>query len=159
MIAVDTELRLDISDLYAAYVSCLDEGRFDDWPDFFIEDCQYRIVARENYERGLPLSIMDLQSRNALLDRVYGIQNTLFHAPYYQRHIVGPARVIGRDSSGFAVECNYIVIRTKRDMPSEVFNAGRYMDHVVSTPEGLRFSRKVCVFDSELIPNSIIYPL
>lgn len=155
----DIELRLDLSELYAAYCACLDEGRFGDWPGFFTEECRYRVVARENYDRNLPLGTMDLQSRGALMDRVYAVQSTLFHAPYYQRHIVGPARIIGRDGATIVAEANYLVIRTKRDQPSEVFNAGRYLDRIVSVPEGLRFADKICIFDSELIPNSIIYPL
>jgi salicylate 5-hydroxylase small subunit len=155
----DVELRLGISDLYAAYCACLDAGRFEDWPGFFIENCRYRVVARENHDRNLPLGTMDLESRGALMDRVYAVQSTLFHAPYYQRHIVGPARIIGRDGETILAEANYLVIRTKRDQPSEVFNAGRYLDRITLVPEGLRFAEKICVFDSELIPNSIIYPL
>jgi salicylate 5-hydroxylase small subunit len=40
-----------------------------------------------------------------------------------------------------------------------VFNVGRYIDKVVQTPEGLKFASRLCVFDSEMIPNSIIYPI
>jgi salicylate 5-hydroxylase small subunit len=155
----ELELRLNLSDLYASYCACLDAGRFDDWPEFFTDDCRYRVVARENHERNLPLGTMDLQSRGALLDRVYAVQSTLFHAPYYQRHIVGPARILGREGDIIVAEANYLVIRTKRDQPSEVFNAGRYLDRIVTVQRGLRFAEKICIFDSELIPNSIIYPL
>lgn len=159
MIIADTDLRLDIADLYASYAACLDDGDYDQWPQLFTEDCRYRVVPRENYERGLPLSIMDLQSRGALMDRVYGITSTLFHAPYYQRHIVGPALITGREGDAINTEANYLVIRTKRDLPSDVFNAGRYIDRIIRTADGLRFASKFCVFDSELIPNSIIYPI
>jgi salicylate 5-hydroxylase small subunit len=27
------------------------------------------------------------------------------------------------------------------------------------TPQGLKFSSRYCVYDSEMIPNSIIYPI
>ncbi len=155
----ELELRLNLSDLYASYCACLDAGRFDDWPEFFTDDCRYRVVARENHERNLPLGTMDLQSRGALLDRVYAVQSTLFHAPYYQRHIVGPVRILGREGETILAEANYLVIRTKRDQPSEVFNAGRYLDRIVQVQQGLRFAEKICIFDSELIPNSIICPL
>jgi salicylate 5-hydroxylase small subunit len=155
----EIELRLNVADLYASYSACLDAGRFDDWPEFFTEDCRYRVVSRENHDRNLPLGTMDLQSRGALLDRAYAVQSTLFHAPYYQRHIVGPARILGREGETILVEANYLVIRTKRDQPSEVFNAGRYLDRIVAVRQGLRFVEKICIFDSELIPNSIIYPL
>ncbi|HWM68871.1 MAG TPA: aromatic-ring-hydroxylating dioxygenase subunit beta [Steroidobacteraceae bacterium] len=155
----EIELRLNVADLYASYSACLDAGRFDDWPEFFTEDCRYRVVSRENHDRNLPLGTMDLQSRGALLDRVYAVQSTLFHAPYYQRHIIGPARILSREGETILAEANYLVIRTKRDQPSEVFNAGRYLDRIVAVQQGLRFVDKLCIFDSELIPNSIIYPL
>jgi len=155
----EIELRLNVADLYASYSACLDAGRFDDWPEFFTEDCRYRVVSRENHDRNLPLGTMDLQSRGALLDRVYAVQSTLFHAPYYQRHIIGPARILSREGDTILTEANYLVIRTKRDQPSEVFNAGRYLDRIVAVQQGLRFADKLCIFDSELIPNSIIYPL
>lgn len=156
---VTTELRLDLVELYASYAACIDAGRFDDWPDFFTEDCHYRVVPRENYDQGLRLSTIDLHGRAMLRDRVYGVQSTLFHAPYYQRHVIGPARLLGREGDYLEVEANYLVIRTKRDLPSELFNAGRYVDQIAVLPEGLKFRRKYCVFDSELIPNSLIYPI
>ena len=154
-----TMTQIDLGDFYGRYAACLDDGRFDEWPDFFTDDCRYRIVGRENYDRGLPLSISDLQSRGALMDRVFGIQDTIFHAPYYQRHIIGPIIVHSQTDAEIRTEANYLVIRTKRDLPSEVFNAGRYVDRIAITPDGLRFAEKICVFDSELIPNSIIYPI
>ncbi len=157
--SADIKLRLDLSDLYASYSACIDARRFEEWPAFFTEDCRYRVVARENHERNLPLGTVDLQTRGALMDRVYAVQSTLFHAPYYQRHIVGPTHIIGRDGDAILAEANYLVIRTKRDQPSEVFNAGRYLDRIVPVSEGLRFAEKICIFDSELILNSIIYPL
>jgi salicylate 5-hydroxylase small subunit len=149
----------ELMQLYAEYAACLDDGRFDDWPNLFTEECHYRIVPRENHDRGLPLATVDLMGRGMLLDRVYGARSTLFHAPYYQRHIIGPARITDDTTEAVSAETNYLVIRTKRDLPSEVFNAGRYIDRIVRTPEGLRFQSKLCVFDSELIPNSIIYPI
>lgn len=51
------------------------------------------------------------------------------------------------------------VIRTRRNAPSEVFNVGRYLDTLVRTEGQLKFSHKLCIFDSELIPGSIIYPI
>lgn len=94
-----------------------------------------------------------------LQDRVYCVTRTLFHAPYYQRHLIGPVRILEPDGEAIRAEANYLVVRTKRDEMSEVFNTGRYLDRVMRTADGLKFATKVCVFDSELIPNSIIYPI
>ena len=153
------ELRLELQQLYAEYAACLDDGRVREWPEFFTEDCHYRLVPRENHDRGLPLATLDLWGLGMLEDRVYGVTSTLFHAPYYQRHVIGPARVMELDGQTICAEANYVVIRTRRDQPSEVFNAGRYLDRVVKLGSGLKFAAKVCVFDSELVGNSIIYPI
>lgn len=158
-IDIDNALRLAISDLQASYVACLDAGAFAEWPAFFTEDCHYRIVPRENHDRGLPLATIDLKGAGMLRDRVYGVQSTLFHGPYYQRHIIGPTRVISREGDVINCETNYLVIRTKRDAPSDLFNAGRYLDRIMIAGDRLLFQQKICIFDSELVPNSLIYPI
>ena len=146
--------------LYADYASAVDSGQWDLWPGFFTDDCIYRLVPRENHERGFPLATLAFESKAMLRDRVYGIRETLFHDPYYQRHVVG-VPVVRRVSAEGAIEseANYAVFRTRLDGPSTVFNVGRYLDLVVPTPDGLRFRRREVVYDSEMIPNSIIYPL
>jgi salicylate 5-hydroxylase small subunit len=157
---LDADAYLALSRLYAEYAHAVDSGRWELWPAFFIEQCSYRLQPRENHERNLPLATLSFESRGMLEDRVYGIKETLFHDPYYQRHVVGLPLVHRVDDDGaIHSEANYAVFRTKLDGPSTVFNVGRYIDKVVPTPEGLKFASRLCVFDSEMIPNSIIYPI
>jgi salicylate 5-hydroxylase small subunit len=157
---LDANAYLALSRLYAEYAHAVDSGRWELWPAFFIEQCSYRLQPRENHERNLPLATLSFESRGMLEDRVYGIKETLFHDPYYQRHVVGLPLVHRVDDDGaIHSEANYAVFRTKLDGPSTVFNVGRYIDKVVPTPEGLKFAARLCVFDSEMIPNSIIYPI
>jgi salicylate 5-hydroxylase small subunit len=150
---------LALLNLYGAYSACLDQGDYDKWPDFFTDECEYRIQPRENYDRKLPLSIMWLESKGMLKDRVYSVRETLYHDPYYQRHIVSAPLVHSIEGDEISLEANYIVLRTKRDEFSDILNVGRYIDRVVKTPEGYKFKSKLCIFDSELIKNSIIYPI
>lgn len=157
--AATLDLRWALNDLYAAYAACLDEGRFDDWVSFFTPEAIYRVIPRENHDQGLPLATMNLSGTGMMRDRVYAVQSTLFHAPYYQRHVIGPARITARSGGVINAEANYLVIRTKRDAMSEVYNAGRYLDRVVMDQGKLLFAEKICVFDSDLIPNSLIYPI
>ena len=145
--------------LYADYASAVDSGDWDLWPGFFTDECIYRLVPRENHERGFPLATLSFESKGMLRDRVYGIRETLFHDPYYQRHVVGAPLVRKVDDGRIHSEANYAVFRTKLSELSTVFNVGRYVDEVVRTPEGLRFASRVCIYDSEMIPNSIIYPI
>ncbi len=102
---------------------------------------------------------MAFESRGMLEDRVYGITETLAHDPYYQRHVVGIPIVHSDDGEAIEAEASYAVFRTRQNELSEVFNVGRYVDIVRRTPDGLRFASRICVFDSELVPTSIIYPI
>ncbi|MEY3380017.1 MAG: aromatic-ring-hydroxylating dioxygenase subunit beta [Hylemonella sp.] len=149
----------ELLQLQADYASAVDSGDWDLWPGFFTDDCVYKLIPRENHERGFPLATLSFDSKAGLLDRVYGIKETLFHDPYYQRHLVGVPIVRQVVEGGIHCEANYAVFRTKLDGPSTVFNVGRYLDVVVRTPLGLKFAQRLCVYDSEMIPNSIIYPI
>ena len=145
--------------LQADYAAAVDSGDWDLWPTFFTEDCLYRLQPRENHERGFPLATLSFDSQASLRDRVYGIKETLFHDPYYQRHVVGAPVIREVGAGGIRCESNYAVFRTKLDGLSMVFNVGRYIDRVVHTPDGLKFAERLAIYDSEMIPNSIIYPI
>ena len=148
-----------LTQLHARYTAAVDGGDWDAWAALFTEDCSYRLVPRENEERGFPLATLAFESRGMLMDRAYGIRETLFHDPYYQRHVVGAPRVLGAAGGRFECEAHYAVFRTKLSQETTVFNVGRYLDVIVRTEDGLRFASRKCIYDSELIPNSIIYPI
>ena len=148
-----------LTQLYADYASAVDSGNWDLWPEFFTDECSYRLQPRENHERGLPLATLSFESKGMLRDRVYGIRETLFHDPYYQRHVVGAPVVRKAEDDRFDCEANYAVFRTKLSELTTVFNVGRYIDVVVRTEAGLKFKSRLVVYDSEMIPNSIIYPI
>lgn len=153
------QLQHEVDQLYAAYAAALDEKRFEAWPDFFVEDGRYTVQARENFDRGLPLALMDLESRGMMKDRVYGITQTIYHGPYYTRHILSPAQVLSVEGGRLKAQANYAVFRTKPAGVSEVYNVGRYIDELLRTDEGLKFRSRRCVYDSEMILNSLIYPV
>jgi salicylate 5-hydroxylase small subunit len=149
----------ELTQIYANYASAVSSGEWDLWPEFFTDDCIYRLQPRENFDRGFPLATLSFESKGMLKDRVYGIRETLFHDPYYQRHVVGAPVVRKAEADRFECEANYAVFRTKLSELSSVFNVGRYIDVVVRTEHGLKFASRLVVYDSEMIPNSIIYPL
>jgi salicylate 5-hydroxylase small subunit len=155
----DIQAYLALVQLNADYASAIDTADWDRWVGFFLEDCEYKVQPRENYERGFPLATLALLSRGMLQDRVYGIQETLFHDPYYQRHVVGLPRILRRDGDVIEAEANYAVFRTKLSQETTVFNVGRYLDRVRITPEGMKFESRLCIYDTEMIPNSLIYPI
>jgi salicylate 5-hydroxylase small subunit len=156
---VELQTWFGISQLYADYASAVDSGQWDLWPEFFTDSCIYKLQPRENHERGMPLATLFLTSKAMLKDRVYGITDTIYHDPYYQRHVVGAPIVRKVQDGRIYSEANYAVFRTKFDKESTVYNVGRYLDVIVPTPQGLKFAERLCVYDSEMIPNSIIYPI
>jgi len=158
-IEMDAATRFAVQDLYADYARCVDDTKFEQWPDFFADECMYRIVSRENFDAGLRMSSLALESKAMLKDRVYGMNETIYHAPYLQRHVVGIPRIHSVDDGLIKAEANYVVLRTKLDAFSEVFNTGRYIDTIVRQNGRLRFKERICVFDGELVPNSIVYPI
>lgn len=151
---------LALVQLYADYASALDRGDWDAWPGFFTDPCVYKLQPRENHERGFPLATLAFESQGMLKDRVYGIRETLFHDPYYQRHVVGAPLIRGRDADGrIHCEVNYAVFRTRLSKETTVFNVGRAIDEIVPTSGGLRFASRLLIYDSEMVPNSLIYPI
>lgn len=152
-------LHHEINQLNVAYAAALDDKRFDDWPLFFLEDGHYKLQARENFDRSLPLALMVLESRGMMKDRVYGITQTIYHGPYYMRHVLSPARVVSQVGEVIQVETAYAVFRTRPAGVSEVYNVGRYIDSLVRVDGALKFRSRLAVYDSEMVLNSLIYPV
>jgi len=155
----DFKTYFELTQLYTDYAAAVDAKDWDKWVGFFNEKCEYKVQPRENHERGFPLATMWFISRAMLQDRAYGIRETLFHDPYYQRHVVSAPRVLRHEDGRIFSEANYAVFRTKYDGESTVFNVGRYIDTISVTDAGMKFDSRLCVYDSEMIPNSLIYPI
>jgi salicylate 5-hydroxylase small subunit len=160
---MNAELLLAVSQRNADCAAAIDERRFDEWPKFFTEQGRYRVQGRENHTRGLPLCLIDLQSRAMMHDRVYGITQTIYHQPHYTRHVLGLPRLLSVAQDRAESETSYAVFRTKPgslgEGVSEVFQVGRYIDAWVREDELWLIADRLCVADTELVLNSLIYPI
>lgn len=152
-------LRLEVEDLLHQYAAVLDAGELEQWPELFTEDCFYEVIPRDNYERGLPLALIRCESKGMLKDRVFAIRETIMYEPRYMRHVISGIRVTGHDDHGLTVEANYAVFETPLHDVTRVFNVGRYLDRIVREADQLKFAEKHCIFDSLLVPNSIVFPI
>ncbi len=156
----DLALRLEIEELYTEYAHALDNFELEQWPEFFTDDCLYQILSRENLERGMPLALMRCESKAMLADRVVTIRQTQMFAPRALRHLVSSLRVASAsDADGLDVQANYAVFETLVDEETRILSVGRYIDKVVREGDVLKFKSRTCVYDTVLVPNSIIYPL
>jgi 3-phenylpropionate/cinnamic acid dioxygenase small subunit len=147
-----------LRDFYDDYYNVLDDVRLEEWPGFFTEDCLYRVIPRENFEAGYTLSTIYAESRGMLIDRVMGLTRTQMYAPRYYRRFPGPLRIVSRDGDSVRTRHNLLVVQTLTDKQSEIILSAVCHDMLVPG-EGRPYLReRIVVFDSEMIPNSLIYP-
>jgi anthranilate 1,2-dioxygenase small subunit len=151
--------RLELHDLYTAYAACLDTDALEDWPEFFTEDCRYRITSAENYDSGLPIGLIYATSQNMLKDRVSALRQANIYEPQRYRHLISGVAIDGRDDGGLDVTASFLVVRTMQDGGMMVFAVGRYIDRVVRGEAGWRFARKEVVLDSRRIDTLLAIPL
>lgn len=61
------DLRREVEDLVARHAELIDEDRLEEWPELFTQECVYKIIARENVDRGLPIAAIFCDSRKMLV--------------------------------------------------------------------------------------------
>lgn len=153
------EVRFDATELLHDYVHALDDGRYEEWVDFFTDTATYRIVARDNFEQNLPLSTMFCDGQGMMRDRVRAIREALVYAPNYLRHIVSAIRITGHEEDRYRAEANYVVFSTAHDQETRVFNTGKYFDEIVYLNGRAKLAKKLVVYDSLIIPGLLAIPL
>ena len=177
--------RLELEDLYTDYAACLDSDALERWPEFFTDDCRYRITSAENYEAGLPLGLIYATSKDMLKDRVSALRDANIYEPQRYRHLVSGVRPLpnppplrplptppplageervraddeGAPPDAFDAVANFLVVRTMQDGAMTLFAAGRYLDRVVRSDAGWKFACKTVVLDSRRIDTLLAIPL
>lgn len=154
-------LQGEIDSLNAAYGLCLDDNRLEDWPDFFVEDCLYNIIARENVDLDLPASVMYCDSKGMLHDRVAALRQANIFPEHYNRHIIGRSEIKQLENDLIFAEASYAVFQTRNDGESRIYNVGKYVDRLVRTEgEGtLRISQRSCVYDTHRLATLLATPI
>ena len=147
-----------LRDFYDDYYNALDDVRLDAWPALFTEDCIYRVIPRENYEAGYTLSTIYAESRGMLIDRVMGLTRTQMYAPRTYRRFPGPLRIVSSTDDGVRTRHNLLVVQTLIDKQTEIVLSAVCHDVLTEEDGQPRLRERVVVFDSEMIPNSLIYP-
>jgi 3-phenylpropionate/cinnamic acid dioxygenase small subunit len=147
-----------LRDFYDDYYTTLDDVRLEEWPAFFTENCLYRVIPRENFEAGYTLSTIFAESRGMLTDRVMGVTKTQMFAPRYYRRFPGPLRIVSRDGDSVRTRHNLLVVQTLIDKKTDIVLSAVCHDLIIPDEDRLRFRERIVVFDSEMIPNSLIYP-
>lgn len=153
------KIRQAVNVLNTEYAHCIDDGRLEQWPDFFVEDCVYQIIGRENVEAGLPAAVMFCDSRGMLIDRVVAHRKANVYPEHTSRHLVGNCRITGTDGDVIRAETSYVVFQTRLDGETKIFNAGKYVDEIVQIGAELKYRRRSCVYDTHRIQTLLVTPI
>ena len=156
---MNLERQLAVQDLNARYVDVLDEGRFEQWPDFFMDDGHYRVTTAENVEQGLPLSMIYATSRAMLRDRVRALREANVYEAQRYRHILGQARIEPAGDGSVRAQTSFMVARIMHTGETALFATGRYVDRIVLTGDTARFADKAVILDSRQIDTLLAIPL
>ena len=151
--------RLELEELYTDYVHCLDADELEHWPDFFTEDCFYRVTSAENHEAGMPMGLIHATSRNMLKDRVSALREANIYEPQRYRHLVSSIKIVEEHGDTLDLAANFLVVRTMQESDMTLFAVGRYLDQVSLTDDGWKFARKDVILDSRQIDTLLAIPL
>lgn len=152
-------LRAELRDLYEDYALCLDEDRLEDWPDFFVEDCHYRVLSRENHDQGLPIGLIFCMNKNMLKDRVTALRVTTMSEPRSLRHFISGVTVRERNDHHLISQANFAIFESLSDRDPIVNMVGRYLDTWRHTAEGWKLAVRDCVCDNYRVRTSLIIPV
>jgi 3-phenylpropionate/cinnamic acid dioxygenase small subunit len=158
-LTVPIELRVRLADLYGAYDDALDEQDWERWPEFFTEDGIYKVLPRENFDEGLPATMVYAESRAMLIDRVVALREALVFAPRVVRRITGTPRLRAAEPDGLRLSSSFALLQTMLNEPSGVFLCGRIYDRVVEDAGAVRFAERIVVTDATNVPVSLVFPI
>lgn len=146
-------------DLMAEYGMALDEDRLEDWVELFVEDCDYRVVTRENVEQNLPNVLMWCDNKSMLRDRIESYRQVNLYNPHYDRHVIGPLRMLGEKNGVAIFEASYSLFQTDLEGNSRLFSVGRYRVDAVAADGAARIKTMLVVADTGTIPSLLATPI
>ena len=153
-------LKPEIELFNAEYCAVLDAGDVEAWPAFFTEDAVYRVTARENAERNLPVGLVYAEGRPMMEDRAVAIGRTQMFAPRYSLHLVTNTRVLSEEDGRIVAQANFVLLQTLVEGPTTIHMAGTYYDVFVRGEAGtLLLQERQCIYDTTIIANDLVYPL
>jgi 3-phenylpropionate/cinnamic acid dioxygenase small subunit len=150
---------LRVAELNAAYAATINADRLEMWPDFFVDDCLYKITSAENHRRGYSAGIIYADSRAMLRDRVTALRTANIYERQSYRHIIGLPVLGATDADSIAAETPFLVARIMRDGSTDLFATGVYIDRIRDEAGGLRFAERIVVCDSSHFDTLLAIPL
>jgi anthranilate 1,2-dioxygenase small subunit len=155
----EVELQFRVERLLARYAQCIDDDELEAWPELFTDNCVYRVIARENFERQLPIAAIFCDSKRMLIDRVVSARHANIYEKHTYRHLVSSTLVSAPTGDSVIAASHYAVYRTRTNGVTEIYNTGRYRDEIVCHEGVWLFRAKLVVFDTHRVDSLLVTPL
>lgn len=147
-----------ISTLQAKYSRCVDRDELELWPNFFTEDCFYKVTTADNVKNKLPAGLIYAKSKNMLKDRVSALREANIYESHTYRHIIG-SPIIEEKAEGVFAETPFFVLRIMHDGKTEIFASGVYEDIYKFNGEEALIHERIVICDSDQIDTLLAIPL
>ncbi len=151
--------RLAVEDFHAEYCAVLDGGDIEQWPEFFTEDCVYRVTEYENAAHGFPVGLVYAEGRNMLRDRAVAISRTQMFAPRQMLHFITNVRILNVTDEEIIAQSNYMLLQTLVEGATSLHQAGRLFDRFARNGAELLLKERQAIYDTAMIANDLAYPV
>lgn len=154
-----TALRAALRDFNEEYAACLNSNQLERWPDFFVEDCHYRVLSKENFDANLPIGVIYCMNKNMLRDRVTALRQTTVYEPRALRHLFGGVDIKKVEGNSIFAETNFLIVESLSDRDPILNMAGRYVDEILHKDGGFLIRSRDVVHDNYRVLTSLIIPV
>ena len=148
-----------IRDLLVEYGLRLDDDKLEAWVELFTDDCDYRIVTRENVEQNLPNVLIWCKGKDMLADRITSYRHVNEYNLHWDCHTISAPRIQAEADGAWRVEASYSLFQTNPEGQSRLFSVGRYRARVVIDSAGARFKAMLVIADTGSIPTLLATPI
>ena len=142
-----------------AYARCIDSGRLEEWPDFFEDDCVYKITTTDNHAQGLEAGVIFANSKGMLRDRVASLREANIYERHVYRHFLGQPWIVSEDGDEVRAETSFFVARIMRDGTTDVYATGQYVDTYRLSGADTKLRERIVVCDSSRFDTLLALPL
>ena len=157
--AVEIQLRKQsVLDHLYRLCEAIDNFDCETWADGFAEDCRYRMIPRENYDRGLPLCLID-DDRAGLLQRVKLISELWQYSPFRETRQLSNVVVTSPTEETASAKATMVVYRHTSEGESFLHMVARIEDSLVNLGDrGWKIKDRLVILESFKVHNNIILP-
>jgi anthranilate 1,2-dioxygenase small subunit len=159
MLSESLSLEQAIRDFYEDYTICLDEADYDRWPSYFTDDAVYKIISRENFDRGLPMASMSCEGIGMIKDRVTALVKVLVYEPRYWRRYVSSVRVRSHEGDMIRSGANFLLYESMLDREPQLNMLGQYRDILVRNGDSFLIKERLAVYDNHRILTTLFAPV